>query len=228
MWGRGLREVESVYLATFGQGARVVGVTSVRSGSGVSVLAAALAERSQRQTRTLFVGLSDPTAAVPAQATAWLPTDDDVDEYAVTDPRGFDALVALPNPEQSFAFRNALALRGMFDRLLDVYGAIVVDLAAVEPRERVAVPVTTVASACESVVVVCLAGRDTRSSLGRAAAALRGANAPLQGIVINDRYNQTVGDEMIDGAHRLQKFAPGLVDRFIGMVQRTRVLNTKI
>ena len=55
-------------------GARVVGVTSVRSGSGVSVLSAALAERSQRQTRTLFVGLSDPTAAVPAQATAWLPT----------------------------------------------------------------------------------------------------------------------------------------------------------
>ncbi|TCT06576.1 hypothetical protein [Aquabacter spiritensis] len=228
MWGRGLREVESVYLATFGQGARVVGVTSVRSGSGVSVLSAALAERSQRQTRTLFVGLSDPTAAVPAQASVWLPTDDDVEEYVATDPRGFDSLVALPNPEQSFAFRNAVAIRTMFDRLLETYGAIVVDLAAVEPRERVAVPVTTIASACESVVVVCLAGRDTRTSLSRAAAALRQANAPLQGIVINDRFNQTVGDEMIDEVSRFQNIAPGLVDRFIGLIQRTRVLNTKI
>lgn len=228
MWGRGLREVESVYLATFGQGARVVGITSVRGGSGVSVLAAALAERSQRQTRTLFVGLSDPTAAVPAQATVWQPTDEDVVEYAVTDSRGFDALVALPNPEQSFAFRNAIAMRGMFDRLLDTYGAIVVDLAAVEPRERVAVPVTTIASACESVVVVCLAGRDTRSALNRAATALRQANAPLQGVVINDRYNQTIADEMIDGASRYQKFAPGLVERLISVIQRARLLNTKL
>ncbi|MBA4791723.1 MAG: hypothetical protein AB1698_21625 [Pseudomonadota bacterium] len=228
MWGRGLREVESVYLATFGQGARVVGITSVRGGSGVSVLSAALAERSQRQTRTLFIGLSDPTAAVPAQATSWLPTDDDVEDNVITDPRGFDALIAVPSPEQSFAFRNALAIRGMLDRLLEIYGAIVVDLAAVEPRERVAVPVTTIASACESVVVVCLSGRDTRSAVNRAAAALRQANAPLQGIVINDRYNQTVGDELIDGVGRFHKLAPSLVDRFIGFVQRTRFLNTKL
>ncbi|WP_127088793.1 hypothetical protein [Aquabacter cavernae] len=228
MWGRGLREVESVYLATFGQGARVVGITSVRGGSGVSVLSAALAERSQRQTRTLFIGLSDPTAAVPAQATKWLPTDEDVEDNVVTDPRGFDALIAVPSPEQSFAFRNAAAIRGMLDRLLEIYGAIVVDMAAVEPRERVAVPVTTVASACESVVVVCLAGRDTRSAVNRAATALRQANASLQGIVINDRYNQTVGDELVDGVGRFHKFAPGLVERFIGFVQRTRFLNTKL
>lgn len=228
MWGRGLREVESVYLATFGQGARVVGITSVRGGSGVSVLSAALAERSQRQTRTLYVRLSDPTAAVPAQATAWLPTDEDVEDNVITDQRGFDALIAVPSPEQSFAFRNALAIRTMLDRLLEVYGAIVVDLAAVEPRERVAVPVTTIASACESVVVVCLAGRDTRAAVNRAASALRQANAPLQGIVINDRYNQTVGDELIDGASHFQTLAPGLVDRFIGFVQRARFLNTKL
>lgn len=228
MWGRGLREVESVYLATFGQGVQVVGITSVRSGSGVSVLAAALAERSQRQTRTLLVRLSDPTAAVPAQASTWLPTDDDVGDYVVADTRGFDSLVALPMPEQSFAFRNAVAIRAMFDRLLDTYGAIVVDLAAVEPMERVAVPVTTIVSACESVIVMCLAGRDTRSAIARAASALRQANAPLQGVVVNDRFNQTVGDEMIDEASRFQKFAPGLVDRLISLIQRTRLLNTKL
>lgn len=228
MWGRGLREVESVYLATFGQGARVVGITSVRGGSGVSVLAAALAERAQRQTRTLLVGLSDPTAAVPAQATVWLPTDEDIAEHVMADARGFDALIAAPSPEQSFAFRNAAAIREMVDRLLEVYGAIVVDLAAVEPRERVAVPVTSVASACDSVVVVCLAGRDTRPALTRAAAALRQANAPLQGVVVNDRFNQTVGEELVDGVSRLEPVAPGLVDRIVSLVQRSRLLNTKL
>lgn len=228
MWGRGLREVESVYLATFGQGARVVGVTSVRGGSGVSVLSAALAERCQRQTRTLLIGLSDPTAAVPAQATTWLPNDADVAEHVMADPRGFDTLVAAPSPEQSFAFRDAGAIRDMFERLMDVYGAIVVDLAAVEPRERVAVPVTSVASACESVVVVCLAGRDTRPALARAAAALRQANAPLQGLVVNDRYNQTVGEELVAGVSRLEPVAPGLVDRIVSLVQRSRLLNTKL
>lgn len=227
MWGRGLREVESVYLATFGQGSRVVGITSVRSGSGVSVLAAALAERCQRQNRALLVGLSDPTAAVPAQATEWIPTDQAIETYAVADPRGFDSLIAAPMPEQSFAFRSAAAIRDMFERLLGTYDMIVVDLAAVDPRERVAVPVTTVASACESLIVVCLAGLDTRPSISRAASLLRQAGAPLQGVVVNDRFNQTVGDELISGANHLSGIAPGLVHKFIDFVERTKILNTK-
>jgi Mrp family chromosome partitioning ATPase len=227
MWGRGLREVESVYLATFGQGSRVVGITSVRSGSGVSVLAAALAERCQRQNRALLVGLSDPTAAVPAQATEWIPTDEAIETYAVADPRGFDSLIAAPMPEQSFSFRSAGAIRDMFEHLLGTYDMIVVDLAAVEPRERVAVPVTTVASACESVVVVCLAGQDTRPSISRAANLLRQAGAPLQGVVVNDRFNQTVGEELISGANTFSGIAPGLVHKFIDFVERTKILNTK-
>ncbi|QTL05150.1 hypothetical protein J5J86_07610 [Aquabacter sp. L1I39] len=227
MWGRGLREVESVYLATFGQGSRVVGITSVRSGSGVSVLAAALAERCQRQNRALLVGLSDPTAAVPAQATQWIPTDEDIASYASADLRGFDSLIAAPTPEQSFSFRNAGAVRAMFDRLLNIYDMIVVDLAAVEPRERVAVPVTTVAAACESVIVVCLAGLDTRPSISRAANVLRQAGAPLQGVVVNDRFNQTVGEELISGASHFSRLAPGLVHKFVDFVERTKILNTK-
>jgi len=228
MWGRGLREVETVFLQTFGQGAWVVGITSVRSGSGVSTLAFALAERCQRQSRTLLVGLADPTAAVPAQATDWVPADADVASYAIADPRGFDTLIASPTPEQSFAFRSAVSVRTMLDRLLETYESIVIDLAAVDPRERVAVPVTTVVSACDGVVVVCLAGRDTRTGLQRAATLLRQASAPLQGVVVNDRYNQTVGEEMVDGANRFSDVAPGLVGKLVDYIQRNKLLNTKL
>lgn len=228
MWGRGLREVETVFLSTFGQRLRVVGVTSVRSGSGVSTLAAALAERAQRQGRTLLVGLADPTAAVPAQATEWIPTDADVAQHAVADPRGFDSLIAAPMPDQSFAFRSSDAMRGMFDRLLEVYDCIVVDLAAMDPRERVAVPVTTICSACDGVVVVCLAGRDTRQGLARAATLLRQASAPLVGVVVNDRFNQTVAEEMIASANTFRPLAPSLVQRFITFIQRVRLLNAKL
>ncbi|WP_029006633.1 hypothetical protein [Azorhizobium doebereinerae] len=228
MWGRGLREVETVFLATFGQGARVVGVTGVLSDSGVSTMAGALAERSQRQSRTLLVGLADPTAAVPAQATTWTPEDADLSDFILPDPRGFDRLMAAPMPEMSFAFRNAVAIRNMLDRLLRTYDAIVLDLAPVEPRERVAVPVTAVASACESVIIVCLAGRVTRGALNRAAASLRQANAPLQGIVVNDRFNPTPGEEMADEAERFAPIAPGLVDRFIAAVRNSKLLNTKL
>ncbi|TDT91340.1 hypothetical protein [Azorhizobium] len=228
MWGRGLREVESVYLATFGQGVRVVGVTGVVSGSGVSTLAAALAERAKRRNRTLLIGLSDPTAAVPAQATRWSPEDADLTPYIEEDPRGFDRLQASPLPEASFAFRNALAIRNMLDGLMRSYDAIVLDLAAVEPSERVAVPVTAIASACESIVVVCLAGRVTRAMLNRAASALRQANAPIQGIVVNDRFNPTPGEELAAEAERLMPFAPDLVQRFISAVRGSRMLNTKL
>ena len=228
MWGRGLREVETVFLATFGQGARVVGVTAVVSDSGVSTMAAALAERAMRQGRTLLVGLADPTAAVPAQATSWTQEDPDLTPFIVADPRGFDRLTASPMPDVSFAFRNANAIRNMLDVLLQSYDAIVLDLAPVDPRERVAVPVTAVAAACESLVVVCLAGRVTRSALNRAATALRQANAPLQGIVINDRFNPTPGEELVDEAERFIPVAPGLVQRFIALVRSSRLLNTKL
>ncbi len=228
MWGRGLREVETVFLATFGQGVRVVGVTGVVSDSGVSTMAAALAERAQRQSRTLLVGLADPTAVVPAQATTWTPEDLDLSPFIVADTRGFDRLTAAPMPDVSFAFRNAVAVRNMLDGLLRTYDAIVLDLAPVEPRERVAVPVTAVAAACESVVVVCLAGRVTRSALNRAAIALRQANAPIQGIVINDRFNPTPGEEIVDEAERFAPFAPGLTQRFISLIRNSRLLNTKL
>ncbi|GGF76050.1 hypothetical protein GCM10007301_40060 [Azorhizobium oxalatiphilum] len=228
MWGRGLREVETVFLATFGQGARVVGVTGVLSDSGVSTMAGALAERSQRQSRTLLVGLADPTAAVPAQATTWGPEDPDLADHVITDARGFDRLTAAPTPEMSFAFRNASAIRNMLDGLLRTYDAIVLDLAPVEPRERVAIPVTAIASACESVIIVCLAGRVTKGSLNRAATALRQANAPLQGIVVNDRFNPTPGEEIADEAERFSNVAPGLVERIINAVRNSRLLNTKL
>lgn len=228
MWGRGLREVETVFLATFGQGARVVGVTAVVSDSGVSTMAAALAERAKRQGRTLLVGLADPTAAVPAQATTWTPEDLDLTPFIVADPRGFDRLTAAPMPDVSFAFRNATAIRNMLDELLRSYDAIVLDMAPVDPRERVAVPVTAIASACESVVVVCLAGRVTRSALNRAATALRQANAPLQGIVVNDRFNPTPGEEISDEMERFTPLAPGLVERFLRLVRNSRLLNAKL
>ncbi|MFG1398846.1 P-loop NTPase family protein [Roseixanthobacter pseudopolyaromaticivorans] len=227
MRGRSLREVESIYLSTFGQGARAVGITSVHSGSGVSALAAALAVRSQRQNRTLLVGLADPTAAVPAQATVWTPADPDLLAFIDNDPRGFDTLIAAPLPEASFAFRSAAAIRAMVDLLLESYDAIVLDLAAVEPRERVAVPVASIAGACDSLVVLCMAGRDSRAALARAAAALRSANAPLSGIVMNDRFNQSVADEITSEARRYQRFAPRLIAKLIAAVGRIKFLNVK-
>ncbi|OYW43975.1 MAG: hypothetical protein B7Z45_00280 [Azorhizobium sp. 12-66-6] len=227
MRGRSLREVESIYLSTFGQGARAVGITSVHSGSGVSVLAVALAVRSQRQNRTLLIGLADPTAAVPAQATAWTPADPDLLAFVDTDPRGFDTLIAAPLPEASFAFRSAAVIRAMLDQLLESYDAIVLDLAAVEPRERVAVPVTSIAAACDSVVVLCMPGRDSRIALSRAAAALRTANAPVSGVVMNDRFNQSVADEITGEARRYQRFAPRLMAKLITAVARIKFLNVK-
>lgn len=228
MWGRGLREIESVYLATFGQGAKVVGITAVVSGSGVTTLAGALAERSQRQRKTLVIGLSEPTAAVPAQASQWTPDSEDILTFVTPDPRGFDRLNAAPVPEASFAFRSAVAMRTMVDRLLETYDAIVLDLAPVYPRERVAVPVATVAAACDAVILLCLAGRVTRPTLNRATSTLRQANAPLQGIVVNDRFNQTPGEEIIEDAQRYSKFAPGLMHKIIDIVRNSKILNTKL
>jgi Mrp family chromosome partitioning ATPase len=221
-----MREAEFVYAASFGTGARVVGVTGMVSGSGVSWVASGLALRAARQKKTLLFDLSGRTVERGSNL-AWDPDDDSgIAGQIVQDAQGFSRLTAMIGPEGSFSFRSVFAMRQMFDQTLASYQAIVVDLAPLKPAERVAVPVETIAAACDGVILVCLAGRVIRPDAAAAAEALRNAKAQLYGIVINDRDNPTTGEEIAESALRLRRFAPGLTRRIADMVRKSSILNS--
>jgi Mrp family chromosome partitioning ATPase len=220
-----MREAEFVYAASFGTGARVVGVTGMASGSGVTWVASGLAIRAARQKKTLLFDLSGRTVERGSHL-AWHPDDTSIVNQIVQDPQGFSRLTAMIGPEGSFAFRSVFAMRQLLDETLASYQAIVVDLAPVKPIERVAVPVETIAAACDGLILVCLAGRITRPEAAAAAEALRTAKAQVFGIVVNDRDNPTTGEDIAESALRLRRFAPGLVRRIADLARRSAVLNS--
>jgi Mrp family chromosome partitioning ATPase len=221
-----MREAEFVYAASFGTGARVVGVTGMVSGSGVSWVASGLAVRAARQKKKLLFDLSGRTVERGSNL-AWEPDDDSgIAGQIVQDTQGFSRLTAMIGPEGSFAFRSVFAMRQLFDQTLATYQAIVVDLAPLKPAERVAVPVETIAAACDGVILVCLAGRVIRPDAAAAAETLRNAKAHLYGIVVNDRDNPTTGEEIAESALRLRRFAPGLTRRIADMVRKSSILNS--
>jgi Mrp family chromosome partitioning ATPase len=220
-----MREAEFVYAASFGTGARVVGVTGMVSGSGVSWVASGLAIRAARQKKTLLFDLSGRTVE-RGSTLAWNPDDTSIANQIVQDPDGFNRLTAMIGPEGSFAFRSVFAMRQLLDETLAGYQAIVVDLAPIKPIERVAVPVETVAAACDGVILVCLAGRVTRPEAAAAAEALRTAKAQVFGIVVNDRDNPTTGEDIAESALRWRRFAPGLMRRIADLARRSPVLNS--
>jgi Mrp family chromosome partitioning ATPase len=221
-----MREAELVYAASFGTGARVVGVTGMVTGSGVSWVASGLAVRAARQKKTLLFDLSGRTVERGSNL-AWDPDDDtDIPNQIVQDSQGFSRLTAMIGPEGSFAFRSVFAMRQLFDQTLASFQSIVVDLAPIKPVERVAVPVETIASACDGVILVCLAARVTRPEAAAAAEALRTAKAHVYGIVVNDRDNPTTGEDIAESALRLRRFAPGLTRRIADLARRSSVLNS--
>jgi Mrp family chromosome partitioning ATPase len=222
-----MREAEFVYAASFGTGARVVGVTGMVSASGVSWVASGLAVRAARQKKTLLFDLSGRTVERGSNL-AWDPDDDSgIASQIVQDAQGFNRLTAMIGPEESFAFRSVFAMRQLFDQTLASFQAVIVDLAPLKPAERVAVPVETIAAACDGVKLVCLAGRVTRPEAAEAAEAVRNAKAHGYCIVVNDRDNPTTGEEIAESALRQRRFAPGLTRRIADLARRSSVLNSE-
>jgi Mrp family chromosome partitioning ATPase len=220
------REMEQVFTRTLGQGHRVIGFTGPKAGVGVSTVAAAFAERSALGGRkTLLITLSAPLS--DSLGCGWDPLTGGVGQNIAQLSPDLHKLDIRPSREEQFAFRNMPAWHDLFTNELKHYHTIVLDLHPVLASDDVAVPAILGACLCDSVIIVCGMGYTTSSELSACISDLAQAQANLEGVVINDCYNPTLGEEMAREAGRLKRLMPKVSNFIVQKALSNAILNLR-
>jgi protein-tyrosine kinase len=208
-------EIEQLWLAIGGSGARSIAVVSARPGEGTTSLAEALARRvalgGQRALLVDVSGTARPDAAPDAILTG---------EH--------DGIGVLANPSAASAnaWRDPARLAAQVEAWLADWDRVVFDTAALLPPGD-GVPPLSVAAAAEATLLVVLAGRTPASDVREATQRLERGRARLIGSVLNDRDNPSLLAEMEREAGRLERIAPGLVRRIRGGLRRSSLLGQR-
>ncbi len=206
----GARYVESIYQASVGVGARVVAVIGVEAGDGASACARALAERSAlAPSRTLLVDASESRRT---DAPTWEPEPENIGWFKLSD-----------GEDDPFRLRSPDTLRRLWAEAHKDWETVIIDCApAVEDRDYLA-PGRLTARSADAVILVCLGGKTTKTSIDAAKAALGPAN--IVGVVVNGRDQPTVGVEVAREAGRVSRFFPRLSRWMAAHALRSKALD---
>jgi Mrp family chromosome partitioning ATPase len=219
-------ELEHIYLGTFGRGARTVAVTGVQVGDGASLLAHALASRATNAgLRALYLDLNLFRPTFPGQQLAWRPDDHSVHQALLPRDQAAPFEVApAPTGGANLLFREPTMLKRLLEERLAEYDAIVIDTSAICSVNAGNVPPEILAAACDSCVLVMLAGSTKQASARLAVDRLAAAGAKLAGVVLNDRDNPTLANEMCREVNRLKRFLPKAAERLCRWIRRHDLL----
>ncbi|MGF1563550.1 MAG: hypothetical protein ACFB3T_15380 [Geminicoccaceae bacterium] len=225
-------EVDAVYRATIGNDLRAIGVTAPREGHGVSTLAMALAERSALADRsTLLVELTTRASALTERHG--------VSRQDWTDAPGSAAqawhtlrpgLTGLPSPSLSRPtplLRERAVLARLRDEWLERFDLIIYDLPPVLATSQRQIDPLVAAANCNGVIISVTTRLTTEADLIACVDQLRRADAELLGIVVNDRENPALADEVARELGRLKRLHPGLIGRLQRWVRKRAFLHKR-
>jgi polysaccharide biosynthesis transport protein len=205
------RSAEQMMLSILESKARVLAVTSAIPAAGVSTVANGLANAFARSGRkSLLIDLTGTTTAGGMPPVDWAPGE----------PLGTDAihrvsdnlsrLSVAPTPANRALFGNVEFFQKTFQRDLASYAHIILDLPAVLETDVDRVSPVAAARAADAVVIVGLTGLTNRAELAEATQALRQVGANVAGLVLNDQYCATLGEEIADVSYTRLGFLPRL------------------
>lgn len=171
------RSIEQIVVAN--KDCRILGVTSVRVGSGVSLICRRMAKAMAASgAKTLIVNLSLPAESAAGAVHGRIPS-------VVPSIHGYD-VVSGYDPDGNPTFSNALRLSEMLDTDFSTYARIILDLPPVSGETNEAYSPVTLAPVCDRLNVVCVVGTDTRTELHDAVALLQGAGGSVSAIIANE------------------------------------------
>jgi len=164
--------------------AKVIGVSGVSSDAGTSVVAEGLAQiYSEFDRRILLVDASTVTLSRDVVPSAETVPDLSALSTAVTNKY---SRVDLSDPRMTLP-PNSEFFRYVFELALTQFEAIVVDLpSAAGEAGRPAPAFLAVGPACNSLFLVCVTGRTTRSEVQQCLASCKISGANVEGILLND------------------------------------------
>jgi len=220
----GSPEIEAVWRAVAGLGARSVTVTAAEPGHGASTVALALARRaaaaSSRERGALlvdanrrkpgFTALADPEPGQPADIGGGL------------------WLLASPAPGQEKAWSERDSLAELCAGWSAEYGMVVLDGAPMLSREAEPVSGAAAAAAADAVFLVSMSGQNPANRVGEAVAAISRAGARLTGVVMNDMREPPLLMELERELCRVETVWPWLARRLRRFLGRSALLSVRI
>lgn len=196
-------------------------ITSTTDDEGASLVAHLMAQRSaENGKKTLLVDLNmKNTYASDLLANdrlAWNLTERAADDNLAdlfVQVKGMDHLYILPAPLDSVSiqFLKDGARAGHFFKVLEEqFDNVVVDTTAVDATNRYNADPITLAMAANRTALVLLAARTAKSKVDSTIRQLREAGAHIEGIIVNDRENPSVKEQLLNFTRFLKKITPGL------------------
>lgn len=217
-------EIEALWRAVEGSGARSVAVVASLPGEGTTLVASALARRAGLAgTQALLVDLNQVRPGV-AKLFSVHPKPGEI----VTMPALGLAVLADAAPEDAMAWREPAALAAQAQRWAADYNLVVFDTAPLLSKVHEPIPATAVAAAAEATVLVMLSGRTAVPAIREARSRLATAGARLIGAVMNDRDNPPLLAELERETYRLAPLLPRAMANLRRRLQRATVLSVKI
>jgi Mrp family chromosome partitioning ATPase len=220
------RTAEQIMLSALESKIRTLAVTSVSNGAGVSTVANGLAIAFSRSGRkTLLVDLTEPVRDGDV-AVRWSPGEP-LPQDAVAHGSGTLAILSVvPTAANRALFGNVDVLQKVFQRDLAAYSNIVIDLPAVDDENAARLNPLAAARAADAVIMVALTGLVRRAELEAAAQKLKQVGANLTGLILNDQYCATLGEEIADVTYnRLGRIFPKLAHRLAQKALASAYLN---
>jgi Mrp family chromosome partitioning ATPase len=179
--------IEQIMLASARPQERVLGLTSLRPGAGVSLVCRHLARTAAAsELKTLLLDMSGSHTPI----STWRPGHDKISNWITPAVGGYDYIKVHTDETTRPLFGSQAKLRAAYRAELDQYELVVVDLPPLlEPSELGPNPVA-VAGSCDRVLLLCAVGRDTRSQLADAISLVEAAGGKLAGLVANEHLYQ--------------------------------------
>lgn len=204
------RTAEQLMLATIESKIRVVAVTSPISGAGVTTVARGLAATFARAGRaTLLIDLSGTVHEGNQQG--WRPGEPVPADAIKMGENGLAVMTVVPSASSRALFGNVALLTQAFQTDLATYASIILDLPAIDDTARDTLNPVAAARAADAVFLVGLTGLTLRGEMTDASQKLRQVGANVTGVILNDQYCATLGEEIADVSYtRLGRFFPGV------------------
>ena len=192
------RTAEQLMLSTIEGKIRVLAITSPIAWAGTSTVAAGLAEAFARAKRkTLLINLSAPVSAQDFGGD-WAPGRPLPPDAIKVGNDGMATLSIAATPLNRAEFGNVERLVKFFQHDLASYDTIILDLPAIGDASRDTINPVAAARAADAIFLVGLTGLTLRAEMAETVQKLRQVGANVTGVILNDQFCATLGEEIAD------------------------------
>ncbi len=213
-------EVGRLHRSALSGGRGSVVITAARNGEGVSLLCHIMALRAAESgQKTLLVDLNmkntflSESLGMPRGIWGLAEWREGESLAGVVQPvPGVENLFLLsaPRDEDSVRFLRDVGRASAFFRTLEQeFDQVIVDTTPIGQLNRLNADPALLAAAATRTLLVVMAGVTPRSQVKKALRLLNDTGAQVDGIILNDRKNPSIHDEMLGLVNRLSPMAPG-------------------